>query len=98
MTLIALGGLVYVWASIDGSATLFAVAVGLVGCGLLVHLSDPVVRSERVTAASLLVAAVAAFVDAALTAGHDTGPGSAIALIVLVGGVLVASWSRKSRP
>jgi hypothetical protein len=97
VALMALGGLVYVWASIDGSSTLFAVAVGLVGCGLLVHLSDPVVRAESVTAAALAVAAAGAFADAALTAGDHTGAGTALALVALVGGVLVAALWRKTR-
>ncbi|MEA2410293.1 MAG: hypothetical protein QOC77_854 [Thermoleophilaceae bacterium] len=94
-TLIALGGVVYVWASIQSSDALFAVAIGLVGCGLLVHVSDPVVYRHRVAAPALLLAAAAAFADAALTATHSGGAGSAVALVVLIGGVAVAAWSRR---
>jgi hypothetical protein len=95
VALIALGGVFYVIASIESSDALFAVAIALVGVGLLVHLTDPVVYRNLLTAAALVVAIAGAFTDAALTATDHSGAGTAVATSVLVVGVLVAAASRK---
>lgn len=95
VALMVAGGVVFAWASVESSDALFAVAIGLVGLGLLVHLSDPVVLSVPLTALALGAAAAAAFADAALTASHRSGVGSAVAIVVLLAGVAVAAWSRR---
>lgn len=95
MVLFVLGGIVYLVASIESSNALFAVAIGLVGCGLLVHLSDPIAYRNPVTALGLGLAAAGAFVDAALTAADKSGAGTAIALAALVVGVVIAVVSRR---
>src|SRR4051812_39723190 len=93
--LMALGGLVYVAASFAESDALFAVAIALVGCGLLVHLSDPIAYRNPLTAFGLTLAAVGAFADAILTATDSSGPGGAIALAALGAGVAIAWLSRR---
>ena len=95
VVLMVLGGVVYVVASFADSDALFAIAIGLVGCGLLVHLSDPIAYRNPVTAAGLGLAAAGAFADAVLTASGHSGAGGAIAIGALVVGVAVAIVSRR---
>ncbi len=95
VAVIVLGGVLYAVASAKSSDPLFAVAVALVGCGLLVHLSDPVVYRNAITAAALVVAVGGAFADAALTASGSSSTGTAVATVVLVLGTVVAVVSRR---
>ena len=95
VALMVLGGVVFVVASFADSDALFAVAIGLVGCGLLVHLSDPIAYRKPLTAAGLGLAAAGAFADAALTASGNSGVGGAIAIGAVAVGVAIAWVSRR---
>jgi hypothetical protein len=95
VALMALGGVVYIAASLAESDALFAVAIALVGCGLLVHLSDPIAYRNPLTAFGLTLAAAGAFADAILTATNSSGAGGTIALAALGAGVGIAWMSRR---
>ncbi|MEA2478572.1 MAG: hypothetical protein QOJ07_494 [Thermoleophilaceae bacterium] len=97
VALLIAGGVVFAVATGLSSNALFAAAVALVGLGLAVHLTDPVIYRVPLAAAGLVVAIGAALADAVLTAGGHDGLATSATTVGIVAGVAVTAATRRLR-
>ena len=91
------GGIVFAVALATGGDAVYGTAVALVGVGLAVHLTDPIVRRIPLMAVGLMVAIAGAALDSAFTYAGKQNAANTIGVLGIVAGVGLSAYARRVR-